>query len=68
MARTIWKYTLTKQEQQLWDCEDMRGWRAAMRENPEILRGANVVLGRVTYQGVAEAFDLPFEPVYDLLN
>ncbi len=30
MARTIWKYTLTKQEQQLWDCEDMRGWRAAM--------------------------------------
>jgi alanine dehydrogenase len=45
-----------------------RGWRRAMRENPEIRRGANVVLGKVTYQGVAEAFDLPLEPVDALLE
>jgi alanine dehydrogenase len=44
-----------------------RGWRAAMRENPEIRLGANVVSGRVTYKGVAEAFGLPLESVDKLL-
>ena len=44
-----------------------KGWQRAMRENPEIRMGANVVLGKVTYQGVAEAFNLPFEPVDSLL-
>lgn len=44
-----------------------RGWRAAMRENPEIRLGANVVLGQVTYKGVAEAFGLPLESVDALL-
>jgi alanine dehydrogenase len=45
-----------------------RGWRAAMRENAEIRLGANVVLGRVTYQGVAEAFGLPLVSVDELLE
>ena len=45
-----------------------KGWKAAMRESVEIKRGANVVLGKVTYKGVAEAFDLPFEPVDGLLG
>mgnify|MGYP000970340193 CR=1 FL=1 len=44
-----------------------KGWRRAMAANPEIRRGANVVLGKVTCKGVAEAFDLPFEPVDGLL-
>ena len=35
-----------------------RGWQKAMQENPEIKRGANVVKGQVTYNGVAEAFGL----------
>lgn len=26
MARTIWRYTLKPQEQQLWERDDMRGW------------------------------------------
>lgn len=39
------------------------GWRRAMQTNPEIRAGANVVDGRVTYRGVAEAFNLPFVPV-----
>ena len=30
MAKKIWRYTLTGQEQTLWDCEDMKGWREAM--------------------------------------
>ena len=30
MARKIWRYTLTSQEQALWDNEEMKGWREAM--------------------------------------
>ncbi len=26
MARTIWRYTLSRKEQQLWIREDMKGW------------------------------------------
>lgn len=44
-----------------------KGWRRAMKENPEIRKGANVVSGRVTCQGVADAFGLPCVPVDDLL-
>ena len=35
-----------------------KGWKKAMLENPEIKRGANVVEGKVTYSGVADAFGL----------
>ena len=41
------------------------GWRRAMQTNPEIRAGANVVDGRVTYRGVAEAFNLPFVPAIE---
>jgi alanine dehydrogenase len=44
-----------------------KGWVRAMRENPEIKRGANVVKGNVTYKGVAEAFDLTYTPIENLL-
>jgi alanine dehydrogenase len=44
-----------------------KGWKKAMRENPEIKRGANVVNGKVTYKGVAEAFGLKYEPINKLL-
>jgi len=30
MGKTIWRYTLTAQEQKLWDTEGMEGWREAM--------------------------------------
>lgn len=30
MARTVLRYMLSKNEQQLWDREELRGWRAAM--------------------------------------
>ncbi len=29
MARKIWRYTMTRHEQRLWENEDMQGWRAA---------------------------------------
>jgi alanine dehydrogenase len=37
-----------------------KGWKQACRDNLEIQKGANVVQGKVTYKGVAEAFNLPF--------
>jgi alanine dehydrogenase len=37
-----------------------KGWRQAMAGNPEILSGANVIRGQVTYKGVAEAFGLDY--------
>ena len=30
MAKKIWRYTLTEQEQKLWSMENMQGWREAM--------------------------------------
>lgn len=40
-----------------------KGWKRACRESMELYRGLNVVEGRVTYRGVAEAWNLPYEPV-----
>ena len=45
-----------------------KGWKKAMKQNPEIKLGANVVKGKVTYQGVAEAFGLKFTPVERVLK
>jgi len=44
-----------------------KGWKQAMRESEEIKKGANVVDGHVTYQAVAEAFNLNHVPVDSLL-
>ena len=44
-----------------------KGWEMAMRWNPEIKLGANVIRGKVTYKGVAEAFNLDYTPIDELL-
>ncbi len=44
-----------------------KGWKKAFKENPEIKRGANVVKGKITYKGVADAFGLEFVQVDSLL-
>ena len=44
-----------------------KGWKQAMQDNPEIRPGANVVRGKVTYAGVAEAFGLEHTPIDSLL-
>lgn len=43
------------------------GWQAASRWNADILKGLNVVKGKVTYKAVAEAFDLDYTPAESLL-
>jgi alanine dehydrogenase len=45
-----------------------KGWKKAMKQNPEIKLGANVVKGKVTYKGVADAFGLRYTPVARLLK
>jgi alanine dehydrogenase len=44
-----------------------KGWQQAMRENAEIKPGANVIQGKVTCEGVAKAFALPYTPIDTLL-
>ena len=44
-----------------------KGYRNAARENPEIAEGINVIDGKVTYKGVAEAFGLEFTPLTSVL-
>jgi alanine dehydrogenase len=44
-----------------------QGWRAACREDPALALGLNIVHGRIVYPGVAEAFDLPYTPVAEVL-
>ena len=44
-----------------------KGWKKAAKENPEIARGINILQGKVTHKGVAEAFDLEYESVDSIL-
>ena len=44
-----------------------KGWKAAMKESDEIKLGANVIKGKVTYKAVAEAFDIGYTPIDDML-
>jgi alanine dehydrogenase len=44
-----------------------KGWEKAMKENPEIKLGANVIKGKVTYKGVADAFGLDYVSIDSIL-
>jgi len=37
-----------------------KGWKQALRDDPALLKGLNVVDGKVCYAGVAEAFGMDF--------
>jgi alanine dehydrogenase len=43
------------------------GYREALRQNLELRHGLNIIDGVVTYEGVAEAFDLPYTPAEEVL-
>jgi len=45
-----------------------KGWKKALKENPALQKGLNIVDGKVTYPAVAEAFGLPFTPPDSYLN
>jgi alanine dehydrogenase len=44
-----------------------KGWKKAMKENPEIKKGANVIQGQITFKGVADAFGMKLTSVDKLL-
>jgi len=37
-----------------------KGWKQALRESPALLKGLNMIEGKITYPGVAEAFGLEY--------
>ncbi len=39
------------------------GWQEACKKDPGLADGVNIVDGKVTFKGVAEAFDLPYTPL-----
>ena len=40
-----------------------KGWKQACKDDPALYKGLNVVEGKVTFKGVADAWNLPYEPV-----
>jgi alanine dehydrogenase len=44
-----------------------KGWENAVKSNVEIKRGLNMVNGLVTYEGVADAFNLKYTPAETVL-
>ncbi|MBM9606619.1 alanine dehydrogenase [Desulfopila inferna] len=45
-----------------------KGWEQCARESNVIREGVNIVSGKITYRGVAEAFDMEYSPVESLLS
>lgn len=44
-----------------------RGWKTACMENEELRKGLNIAKGKIVYQGVADAWGLPYNKVESLL-
>ncbi len=45
-----------------------KGYEAAIKTNPEIKLGLNMIDGKITYKGVAEAFDFEYHQVDSVLK
>ncbi len=45
-----------------------KGWQKACMDDPALRLGLNIIDGKVVYQGVADAFDLPKYEVTEFLN
>jgi alanine dehydrogenase len=44
-----------------------KGHKTAALENPELAKGINIIAGKVTYKGVAEAFNIEYVPLNSVL-
>ncbi|MEN6414690.1 MAG: alanine dehydrogenase [Veillonellales bacterium] len=45
-----------------------KGWRQALLDDPGLAKGLNVYDGKVTFKGVADALNLPYTPVQQILG
>jgi len=44
-----------------------KGWKRALKDDPALAKGLNVVDGKVVYRAVADAFGMPYVPVENVL-
>ncbi len=44
-----------------------KGWKRAVEEDPTLVPGVNVLEGHVVYEAVAQAHDLPYTPIDEVL-
>ena len=44
------------------------GWKKAMRQNPAILKGLNIVDGKVAFKAIADAFGLEYHPAESFIG
>jgi alanine dehydrogenase len=44
-----------------------KGWKKAVRKNHALAKGINLVEGKITYQAVADAFNLTYTPLHEVL-
>ncbi|MDG2371234.1 MAG: alanine dehydrogenase [Flavobacteriaceae bacterium] len=45
-----------------------KGWKKACKENHSLIKGVNIVNGKIVYKEIAETFSLPFESIDKFLN
>lgn len=45
-----------------------KGWKQALIDEEPLRKGANILEGRLVYKAVADAFDLPYTPVDEVLG
>ncbi|MFQ6091266.1 MAG: alanine dehydrogenase [bacterium] len=45
-----------------------KGYQQAVRTNPEIAAGVNMIDGKITHPGVAEAFELEYYPLKEIMG
>lgn len=45
-----------------------KGWKKAVEEDSALAKGVNVVNGKITYLGVAKAFDLPYTELTEAIK
>jgi len=44
-----------------------KGWKKALKDDPELKLGLNIANGKIVYQYVADAFDMDYTPVEEVL-
>jgi alanine dehydrogenase len=44
-----------------------KGWETALNEDPELKRGLNIAGGKIVYKDVAEAFDMGYTPIDEVM-
>jgi alanine dehydrogenase len=45
-----------------------KGWKQAIIDDPALAKGVNVLDGKVTFKAVAEAHNLPYHSVEEVLK